>query len=589
MFKPNIMKYIFLTLCFLAPFLQAFGQEDGSDKPKKKKFNLMEKIGDVAGNLMTGKTKTLEGVVIKANYINGVYSTDINTTEAKYFPNGAREGDHMLFITFFKNDGAGLLELQGEVTIDGEQLEYFGLGSYGRHYLYPPTAPVVLKIKTELGDEASFTFNPIQDIEIISVNGESALPIIDLAEDIELEYYNPPGSEGTTIKVSLLTKVMGVRALNHFADYKVTKPGNVKVTIPKEALSNPEIAGQLNTGNFDKGDNYFILEREVKTDKDGFGSNQVPGKVAAVELFTRNFASFPVIIKGKQEEGIMTELKVRAQSPDKSLGYSFYKPNATTGIPISKASRFGLVSFTMEASTYKRDVNESSSSWTVGNTRYTQTTTTTTTYQFPQLSDETWDNALDQIYKEIVAFFKLEYNVDFVPVESVTNTPQYNDLLASAEKNTEKKVMRSYKNTKRSTPGTIGEILGAVSSNVTSDNPRVNMMKAAGDVDGLVSIHINLMVGGNKDGKVVLYPSLNISVSGRDETRQDKEGKYFDGQITRTKGEPFNEDKLKSDKNELVRICSMPILLDAMKQGITTLRAKEVEMGYDKIWNIEEK
>ena len=192
------------------------------------------------------------------------------------------------------------------------------------------------------------------------------------------------------------------------------------------------------------------------------------------------------------------------------------------------------------------------------------------------------------MYNEIVSFFKTEYNIEFVPVEAVTSTPQYAELFASAEKNTDKKVMKSYKNTKRSTPGTIGEILGSLSSNSTTDNPRVNMMKAAGEIDGLVSIHINLMVGGDKNGKVVLYPSLNISVNGRDETRGNKEGKYFDGQITRKAGEPFNGDKLIADKNELVRVCSMPILLDAMKQGIATLRAKEIEMGYDKIWNITE-
>ncbi|UXP33685.1 hypothetical protein N6H18_06925 [Reichenbachiella agarivorans] len=586
------MKKAVLFLTLIMAVTSTFGQfkknEDTGEAPKKKKFNLMEKIGDMTGNLMTGKTETLDGVVVKANYINGLYSTDIETTEAKYFPDGAREGDHMLFITFFKNEGMGLLEIQGSVTIDDEPLKYYGMGSYGKHYLYPPSKPIVLKIKTNLGDEASYTFQPIPEVDILSVNGETALPILDLADDIQLEYYNPPGSEGTTIKVSMLTKIMGVRAFNHFADYKVTKPGNVKITIPKEALANPEYAGQLNVGNFDKGDNYIILEREVKKVKEDFGDDQNPGKIVATELYTRNYASFPIIVKGKQEDGVMSVLRVRAITPDKSLGYAFYKPNATYGIPLSKASKFGLVSFTMEASTYKREVEESSKSWTVGNTKYTQTTTTTTTYEFPQLSNETWEYALDQIYKEVVAFFKSEYNVEFVPVVDVTSTPQYNDLFAAAERNSEKKVMKSYMGTKRSTPGTMGEILGSVSSNVTTDNPRVNMMKAAGDIDGLLSMHINLMVGADKDDKVVLYPSFTISISGRDETRGDREGKYFDGQVTRKKGEPFNEAKLKSDKNELARVCSVPAILEGLKAGITTLRAKEVEMGYDKIWNISE-
>ncbi|SHJ99021.1 hypothetical protein SAMN04488028_102401 [Reichenbachiella agariperforans] len=587
------MKKTILFLCMAFVLSTSYGQllkkDSGEGKEKKKKFNLMEKIGDVTGNLMTGKTETLEGVVVKANYINGLYSTDIETTEAKYFPPGAREGDYVVFISFFKNEGVGMYELaDGEVLADGEPMEYYGLGSYGRFYNYPPAGPIKIDITAKNGDKAHYTFQPIPDVEILSVNGETALPILDLSEDITLEYYNPPGSEGTTIKVSMLTKVMGVRAFNHFADFKVTKPGKVKVTIPKEALANPEIAGDLNMGNFDKGDNYLILEREVKKVKEDFGTDQSPGKVIATELYTRNYASFPVIVKGKQDEGVMTVLRVRAETPDKTLGYAFYKPNATYGIPLSKASKFGLVSFTMEASTYKREVETDSKSWTVGNTKYTQTTTTTTTYEFPQLSDETWNTALDQIYQEVVAFFKSEYNVEFVPVAAVTGTPQYNDLFAAADKNNAKRVMKSYNGTKRSTPGTIGEILGSTSSNITTDNPRVNMMKAAGDIDGLLSMHINLMVGGNKDGNVVLYPSFTISISGRDETRDDREGKYFDGQITRKTGESFNESKLKSDPNELARVCSMPVILDALKAGITTMRAKEIEMGYDKIWNISE-
>ena len=548
----------------------------------------MEKVGDLTGNLLTGKTETLDNVVVKASYISGLYSPEIKTTESKYFNENAKEGDYMLFITFLKNEGAGLLEIMGDVTVDGEPMEYHGMGSYGKHYDAIPTKPVSIQIKTSLGDEARFSFEPVQEVEIISVNGEKSLPILDLDEDIELEYYNPPGSEGTTIKVSMMTKVMGVKAFNHFADYQVTKPGKVKVTIPKAALSNPEIAGQLNMGNFDKGENYLILERETLKKKEDFGAEQKPGKVAAVELISRNYASFPVIVKGKQDEGIMTVLRVRGETEDKSLGYAFYKPNATTGIPISKASKFGLVSFTMEAKTYKRESETSSSSWTVGNTKYTQTSTTTTTYEFPELPEEYWENALDKAYQEIVTFFKSEYGIDFVPVENVTGTAQYNDLFAAANEVSSKRVLKSYKNTKRSTPSSIGEIFGSMSSNVTTDNPTINMMKAAGEVDGLVSIHIDLTVGGDKDGKVVLYPTMQISVSGRDETRQDKQGKYFDGQITRKTGEPFNGDHLKANKSALLDAISLPYLLGAMKEGITTIRTKEVEMGYDAIWGITE-
>ena len=39
-------------------------------------------------------------------------------------------------------------------------------------------------------------------------------------------------------------------------------------------------------------------------------------------------------------------------------------------------------------------------------------------------------------------------------------------------------------------------------------------------------------------------------------------------------------------KEELLRVCSHETILMAMQSGIAALRAKEIEMGYDKIWNI---
>ena len=549
----------------------------------------MEGIGNMTGNLMTGKTDVLDNVVLKVNYVSGMYSPDIKTTEGKYIPETVREGDHLVYVSCFKNEGVGLLQLKGgTVKMNGEEMTYHGLGSYGYYFSPKPSTPLQLEMEASGGDKASFVLAPTEEIEILSVNDETALPVLDLAEDLKVTYYNPPGTEGTTVRVSLLTKVMGVRAFNHFADFKVSKTGNTTVTIPKEALANPEIAGQLNVGNFDKGENYLILEREVKTEKRDFDESQNPGDVAAVELFARSYASFPVIVKGKQDEGLMVNLKVRGKSEDKTLGYEFYKPNANTGIPLSKASKFGLVSFTMEARTFSQETNESTNSWTVGNTKYTQTTVTTTTLDFPELPESHWEYAMDNIYNQVADFFKSEYNIEFVPVEDVTSTSDYNTLFPPKEKENYKVIKRSYKDTRRTQPSSFSEIFGGASSNFTTDNPQVNMMIEAGELDGLISMHMNLTIAANSEGNIVLIPSLSISVAGRDEDRDNKQGKYLDGYVSRTVGEPYNEAALKANENELVRVCSVPQMILALKAGVSTLRSKEVEMGYDRIWSIGE-
>lgn len=557
-------------------------------KIKKPKLNIGEGIGNLTGNLMTGKTETLGNVSVKINYVSGMYSPDIKTTEGKYLPETIMEGDHYAAVSFFKNEGMGLLELKnGRVKVNEQEAHYHGLGSYGYYFDVIPNEPIVMAMESANGETASFKLYPTEGIEILKVNGETALPVLDLDEDFEVEYYNPPGSEGSTVRVSLLTKVMGVRAFNHFADFKVKETGNVKVTIPKEALANPEIAGQMNVGNFDKGENYLILEREELVERDDFTEDHDPGTIPTIEIYSRSYGSFPVIVKGKQDEGLMVSLRVRDQSPDKTLRYEFHKPNANTGIPISRASKFGLASFTMEARTYHRETSESSSSWTIGGTRYTETTTTTTTLDFPELPESYWESTMDQIYQEVVNFFKSEYNVEFVPVEDVTGSSNYASLFPPRERIDDKVVRRSYKNTSRTQPRSFSEIF-SVTSNQTADNPRVNLMKEAGDVDGMLSMHLSLYISTNRDNNIVLIPSLSLSIAGRDETRDDKEGKYLDGLAQRTVGEPYNEEMLKSNPEELLRVCSVPQLLQAVKAGVATLRAKEVELGYDRIWSIGE-
>lgn len=582
------MKTLFATaLIGISLCLQAQDDEKKKINLKAPKLNIGEKIGKLAGNVLTGKTAELEETSIMAGYIAGIYPPEIKTSEIKFFPETIREGDHAVSISFFKIGGAGLFQIEGEVTCNGEPMEYVGLGSYGKHFTTIPKEPQVIRVKTTTGDEASFTLKPIPGVEIVSINGETSLPILDLAEDIDLVYVNPPGSEGTRIRVSLVTDVMGARALNHFASFPVKELGEIKVKIPKEALANPEIAGAVGVGNFNKGENYLVVERELVTTSDKYGPDQNPGTAGASELKTLAYAAMPVIVKGKQEEGILASLRVTGKSEDKTLGYEFYKPNANSGIPLSKASKFGLVSFTMTANTFKEETSTSSSSWSVGGTSYTRTTVTTTTYKFPELPDASWDYVMDRIYKDVEAFFKSEYSITFVPVENVTSTPDYATLFPAEQENNAEVVRKSYKGTRRSNPKRLAEIF-AISTNPTADNPQNNMMKAAGELDGLVSIELNLQVAANEKGNIVLIPRLMISVSGRDETNNSKLGRYVDGYVIRTTGEPFNEALLKSSKEELLRVCSHKQMIEAMKAGIATLRTKEIEMGYDKIWSIGE-
>lgn len=578
------MKRITLILLALlcVGITSAQDEKKSKFKIKKPNLNLRERMGTMAGNMMTSTTKELDLAVGKPYIICGSYPSEFNTSESKLFPKGTIEGDYLVGISFMKSEGVGMYKIDGTVTCEGKELEYLGLGSYMAVFRTPFHEGKEIQIKTVSGDEASFKLMPISAVEIVSVNGEYALPILDLDEDILLTYRNPPGSKGTRIRISLISDVAGARAFNHFANFDAGKEGDVTVTIPKESLSNPEIVGSVKgVGNYNKGENYLIVERELITERDKMDAAQNVGDLQTAEIRATSYASMPVIVKGKQEESVYASIKVNKKEKN-GIGYTVYKPNANYGIPFSKGSKFGLSSFTLEGETYK-SVTTKSERFGYGNTR--TVTTSTTTYQFPQLPAEQWQYIMDKVYKGLVGFMKSEYGIEFVPVETITGNGNYMMLFPAAEDNSEKIIRTSYKGTQRSTPKSIGEIIGSVSSNNTSDNDLVNLMKKT-DVDGLVNMHLSFQVAGNSAGKVILIPSLTVSIVGRDEENNNKQGTYASAYIVNTTGSPFNGDLVKSSPQALAKACSTDEMIAALIDGIRNIRLKEVALGYDKIWNI---
>ncbi len=578
-----------LTACLLAWALicsiQAVAQEkkEGATNTKKKSFG--EKIGNMAGNVMTAKTDNLGNVAPVISIVSGVYDMRTKTSETKYYTEGTVEGDYALSVSLFKNEGAGLLNLKdGSVLCDGKPMEYIGLGSYMVMFPEPFTEPRKLEIIAANGDRAEFMLQPVPEIEIVSINNDPVMPVIDLDEDITVEFYNPPGAENTTVNASLLTDVMGVRAFNKFADFPAK---NTTVTIPKEALANLEISGKLNTGNINRGENFFLLERLVKTEKLELGPEQKPGNLPKVTIMARAYASMPVIVKGKQDDGLLTQLSFAGRFGPEKIGFEAYKPNATSGIPFSRGSRFGLVSLTLNGRLYHKETHSSSSSWTVGNTRYTQTVTTTTILEFPQLPDGHWDNMLEELYRQVTEIFNSRFGITFAPVDEVIATPQYATLFTDDEVNTYTKISRTYRGTKRSSPKNLREILGNLSSSKSTETPMNLLMRTAG-VDGLLSMDINLDIAADRKNRVVLIPSINFSIIGMDETKGNRNGTYAMGTIRFGAGIPFNSDAVRADANSLVRVCNVEQMMATFDYMLASLRNKEVAMGFDRIWSIGE-
>jgi hypothetical protein len=571
------MKKSITILLFALSFV-SLAQKEKTENKKGK--TLGERIGGVAGNLLTAKTDALDNVAVTINIISGIYDMRTQTTETKFFPEGSTEGDYGISVSFFKNGGVGLYKLKGEVLCDGEPMEYLGIGSYMRAYKQPFTEPRKIEIKTESGDQATIFVRPIPEIELVSLNNDKVLPIMDLSEDLTIEYANPPGAEESFVNAGLLTDILGTRTFNYFANFPAKK---TTIKVPKESFSHLAYGG---ASQVNKGETFFALERNVKLEKSQLGPENQLGDLPAVTIFAKSYASMPVIVKGKQDEGIITQLSFGGRF-NNDIGFEVHKPNAHTGIPFSRGSKFGLASLTVNGNLYKQETKSSSSSWTVGNTRYTQTTITTTTYEFPQLSNAHWDNMLETFYAKLVPVFKDNFSIPFEDVDKITASPNYKTTFPVDEVNTYSKISRTYRNTKRTSPRGLVEFFKTLSSSQSSETPINMLMKELG-LDGVVSVELNLDIAANKEKNVVLIPTVNFSVKGMDETKGMRSGTYAEGTIRIGNGVPFNEAMVRADPYSLVKICRLDEIAACLNYMLKNLQVKEIAMGYDKVWSIGE-
>lgn len=545
---------------------------------KKPNLRIGEKIGGMAGNLMTAKTTELSNTAPIVSLIVGVYNPDAKTSEARYFPKGTQEGDHLMYCTFMKQEGMGMLKVSGQISCDEDSMEYVGVGSYGVNFSRPIEGTKTINIKSESGQTARIAVDPIPEVEILDINGDWGMPVLDLNDDFTIRITHPEGSDGTTIKVGLLTDVAGARAWNYFADFKATGD---RITIPKEAFSNLEINGKLGAGQVNKGLNYIVVLREKVIEYHEEKGDKVSGDCARVKIQVKAYGTKPVIVKGKQEEGVLTEIKFSGRVRNK-YAFSIYKPNARTGIPLSRASNFGLASLTVNGRTYRKETKSGEHTYTSMGTRYTKTWTVTTTYKFPQLPDSHWEQVMDDFYNSWTDVLQTKYNVSHVPIEAITNNPVYQQSFTASDLNTATKVSKSYRYTKRVSPGHLGSVLTSLSAE------GVTGLMGQSKLDGLVSLEINFDIGANKDKKIVLLPTVKFSVRGIDETKNNRQGVYAEGFITLKEGVPFSSEAVLANPKALSEVLNIEELMASISIMLDELRKKEVEMGYDKIWSIGE-
>ncbi|MCB0278958.1 MAG: hypothetical protein KDD94_05625 [Calditrichaeota bacterium] len=519
-------------------------------------------IGKLVGGLLTQSTDNLADVSMISQYIGNVYPKEVGTVEMDYFGDIWETGSSFVAVNFLKREGVGMYKIDGLVKVNGQMVEHTANGAYV--VKVPKQDSYSIEVETVTGQKSSFELKPTYPIKIKSINGGS--DIVDMNKDLVLELENPPGSEKTGIKVSLLADVAGITTWTEIGNYKSMN----KLIIPAKTFQNPAMANTIIT-SVRTGPSYLNVERFR------IGDEKAPNTGASLML-SKSLDTRAVQVS--EPDDTFNNISVVEEINDFKVDLS--KPNAYMGRPFSTGKTFAISSFAVRATKLTQQRTDvSSSSWTAGGYKYTQTVTTVKTRAFPQLPKERWDYLVNTLYADFERTLKANYNVNLIPVERVTAAKNYAELFPIEDNYSEVEYSGSYKNTKVLLPTSLGEIMQSVSSTFAADRVDSRLIRELG-VDGLIAVTIDLeMPWFEEIDDISLTPRMSIRISGGPTGYTYGPTIYAQGVISGP-GEEFDGEDLSFDFLE--KTIRKDQLMDAFAKALNQLKKMEADYGYDAIW-----
>ncbi|MFY0606981.1 MAG: hypothetical protein JXR10_09705 [Cyclobacteriaceae bacterium] len=545
----------------------------GKMKAKAKNFNVMKSIGKLAGNLLTTTTADLSTLSMQVIYMQNLYPSEAETIETEYFGFWT-PGMDMTGVMFLKKEGVGMSKIDGSVKIDGNEIEHVANGFYGG-LVDENSGAHTVDISTVNGDVANIKAEPIEPIEIISINGVPRGEVVDINmdEDLVLELKHPEGGTAD-FYVSILGKVMGIKGFNEIGFFKSVD----KITIPKEAFRHTGTPAY----KFEQGANYLLVQRTKETVVD------LPD-VGATQVISGAMDWSPITLTGDQKTflgiGVDDSNAIYRAETEDEFKVDVSKPNAFWGPPLSYPKKLAMASFVVRATGLdQKQVETSSSSYTSGNYKYTTTTTTTTTSTFPKVPDAYWDALVEEFYSKFEAALLSELNVEIVPIEQTMKARQYANLFSTPDTVSTEYVVKPYKDCKLLLPTTVGEMWSTRSSTFPNDNPQVKLLKELG-VDGIISVTVDCSMDFETQA---LSPRFSFKIDGPTNGWKVGPTNYASGLITGP-GQGVDEaGKSASDVvDQLNKIMNVDRQIELFKTGISELKKSEQGKGYEKIWSLK--
>ena len=485
-------------------------------------------------------------------------------------------GQNAVGVQFVKPEGGiGVIALDGTVTVDGVEAKSYGGGVYMILTDHEDTSPKTVRVENADGQVSEFTISAPPEVTIKSINGKTEGAEVNLAEPLELELEYSSSAKGKRVQVALITSAVGAKGFAYFQSV----PLQNKVTIPADAFKHKHINGGSPTGkdvtNWVKGENHLqvsIIDEDRDVDSGPFPYFKKRGVT---------YDTVPVTVTGDTEGRSYVRIKGDVEAPNGKFKYEASSSNAWYARPLnSNISRIGIASLSVEGVLFKQETNENTTDYG----SYKVITTTTTTWQFPQLDDEYWNQFLENIYSDLTAMLETDYGANVVDVDQITANPVYEKFYEPKDENTEKYISKNLRDTKRLIPSSLGELLESRTTALVADGGPVPTLLRDMNMDALMNISIDYRVASDNNDKIVLLPMVSYQITGETQAFDGTTNTWIQGTI-QGPGVPFTREEF-TDLNALNRIGQKDIIVNLIKQSIEELTSKQAEFGYDKVWNV---
>ncbi len=535
-------------------------------------------LGELALKAMTTKEKDLSKMAVIGLYNLNIYGEETGVTMGSGGKDYLTTGSNMVGLQFVKNEGIGVYALDGVVTVNGDTARSVTGGIYVVRYDPEDLSDKRVVVTSTSGQTAEFMLKAPSPIRITKVNGQTAEGApIDLTRPLTIELDFPASATGKTVTVSLVAKApMNASGFGIFYTTRLART----ITIPPDAFRHKHFNGGSPSG----GDlvKYVAGANHLKVD---LVEESPVGNLAPFPYFkTIGTATdtHPVTVSGEPAGVAYWKIEAESPAPSGKFGIRGQGVNGYYSRPLGSGLRqAALGSFNINGVIYKKEVNTSTSTNTLAGT--ITTTTVTREFIFPQLDDQYWNAFMDSFYGDVRSLLQRRYGITMVDVDRVTAHPAYAELFVNQETNTDELIRKNYRNTQRLKPATLGEITGSATTAMVADNMPIARLVDGIGADALISMTLELQVGANDEGKIILNPVLRFAVDGPNQSGSRTITEWFSVQVYGA-GVPFSREEFK-DLAALNRILQKDALVLGLQTALDAVDAKHVETGATALWN----